>query len=463
MHRPARISAAVAAIATLLAAAAVHPAIAADAQDDLLRTSRITTFFNRLNAQPDNYARLRYANLQRGSTDPQLRQIAGQVLVTEWSMFGRIGEAEAAFNVSQKPLADATPLPAAGEWQAVPAADYVASAVAGRRILVVNEAHHRPQTRLLTLALLPKLRAQGFDHFAIEGLDPADTGLAMRGYPTEKSGYYTQEPLYGEIVREALRLGFVVHAYEPADAGRMTPQERETAQAEALRAILAKDPHARLFVHAGYAHADKAPGRLPGNARPMAAELGRLTGLDPYTVDQTMLGSGDMSDAASPYRHVVESFPVQVSSVLLPRKGGPPWSYRPDYHDVTVLLPRSDPSEMRPGWLSRDGLRRSLRVKVAACNGSFPCLFEAFHASEGDDAIPADQFVLLGTNDGRWPLYLAPGRYRLRVRNEDGTVLSVRPVEITDAPAVQQMPGDATRMPSIRPSLPNEDTSTHPS
>jgi hypothetical protein len=194
----------------------------------------------------------------------------------------------------------------------------------------------------------------------------------------------------------------------------------------------------------------------------MAAELWRLTGIEPYTVDQTMLGSGDMSDPTSPYRHMVESFPIQVSSVLVPRKGGPAWSYRPEYHDLTVLLPRSDPSEMRPGWLSRDGLRRSLRIKSAACYGSFPCLFEAFHASEGEDAIPAEQFVLLGTNDGRWPLYLAPGSYRLRIRGEDGTVMSVRPVEITDTPAVQQMPGAATRTPTFRPSLPNEDMSTHP-
>ncbi len=458
MHRTARIGVLVAATALLLAAGALGAAAA----QGVIASPRIVTFFNRLGAQPDNYARLRYASLQRNSDDPQLRQIAGQILVTEYSMFGRIGEAEAAFNVSQTRQPTEAPLPVAAEWDAVSAADYIVAAVAGRRILVVNEAHHRPQTRLLTLALLPKLRAQGFDHFAIEGLDPADTGLAARGYPTEKSGYYTQEPLYGEIVREALRLGFAVHAYEPQDAGRMAPQARETAQAQALREILERDPHARLFVHAGYAHADKAPGRLPEHARPMAAELWRLSGIEPFTVDQTMLGSGDMSDAASPYRHMVEAFPIHASSVLVPRKGGPAWSYRPEYHDLTVLLPRADPAEMRPGWLSRDGLRRSLRIKASACNGSFPCLFEAFHASEGDDAIPADQFVLLRTGDARWPLYLAPGRYRLRVRGEAGVVQSVRPVVITETPSVQQMPGDATRLPTFRPSLPNDIPTARP-
>lgn len=457
MHRTARIGAAIAAASLLFAAAAVHAV--AGTQDDTLLSNRIATFFNRLAAQPDNYARLRYASLRRSNADPQLRQVVDQILVTEWSMFGRIGEADAAFTVSEKRVPSTGPLPTPDAWTAVPAADFIADAAAGRRIVVVNEAHHRPQTRLLTLELLPKLRALGFDHFAVEGLDPADTGLAARGYPTEKSGFYVQEPLYGEIVREALRLGFTVHAYEPPEAGLLAPQERETRQAQALQAILQRDPHARLFVHAGYAHADRAPGRLPGNARPMAAELARLAGIEPYTVDQTMLGSGDMSDPTSPYRHMVESFPVRVPSVLVPAKGGSAWSYRPEYHDVTVLLPRSDPSEMRPGWLSRDGLRRSLRIKAAACNGSYPCLFEAFHASEGDDAIPADQFVLLRASDARWPLYLAPGGYRLRVRGEDGAMMSLRPVEITQTPAVQDMPGDATRMPSFRPSLPNESLS----
>jgi hypothetical protein len=442
MHRIARMSAATAATGVLLAAAALQ-AFAAMPEQAIV-SSRIATFFSRLNAQPDNYARLRYASLRRANADPQLRQVVDQILVTEWSMFGRIADAEAGFNISERSRPTDAPLPEPGAWKAVPAADYIAGAVAGRRIVVDNEAHHRPETRLLTLALLPKLRALGFDHFAIEALDPADTGLAARGYPTEQSGYYIQEPLYGEIVREALRLGYVVHAYEPADAGLLTAQDRETGQARALQAVLAQDPHARLFIHAGYAHADKVPGRLPDNARPMAAELARLTGIEPYTVDQTMLGSGDISDTASPYSRIVQSFPVRAPSVLVPRAGGPAWSFRPDHNDATVLLAHADPDDMRPAWLSRGGLRRPFRIKSNVCSGSFPCLFEAFHATEGDDAIPADQFVLMNDADARWPLYLPPGRYRLRVRGEDGAVLSTRPIEVGDTSALQELPDDAT-------------------
>jgi hypothetical protein len=441
MHRIARISAAAAATGILLVVAALHVAAA---QDDLASSSRVVTFFNRLAAQPDNYARLRYANLRRANADPQLRHVVDQILVTEMSMFGRIGDAEAGFQVAERQPPSPKPLPTAAEWKAVPAADYIADAVADRRIVVVNEAHHRPQTRLLTLQLLPKLRALGFDHFAIEALDPADTGLAARGYPTEKSGYYIQEPLYGEIVREALRLGFKVHAYEPPNAGLLAAQARETGQAQSLQAVLREFPDARLFVHAGYGHADKAPGRLPDHARPMAEELARLTGIEPYTVDQTMVGSGDWSDRSSPYRRMVEAFPVRDASVLVPRAGGTAWSYRPDYHDASVLLPRSPPGELRPAWLSRNGLRRPFRIRAHVCRGSFPCLFEAFHASEGDDAIPADQLVLMETADGKWPLYLAPGRYRLRVRDAEGNVQSMRPIEVSGSSATQGIPDEPT-------------------
>lgn len=448
MHRTARISAAVAATGVLLVAAALH-AVAA-APDDLANSGRIAAFFNRLAAQPDNYARLRYANLRRANADPQLRQVVDQILVTEMSMFGRIGDAEAGFQVAERQSPSPRPMPTAAEWKPVPAADYIADAVADRRIVIVNEAHHRPQTRLLTLQLLPRLHALGFDHFAIEALDPADTALSARGYPTEKSGYYIQEPLYGEIVREALRLGFKVHAYEPPDAGLLAAQARETGQAQSLQAVLREFPGARLFVHAGYGHADKAPGRLPDHARPMAEELARLTGVEPYTVDQTMVGSGDWFDRSSPYRRMVDAFPVRDASVLVPRAGGAAWSYRPDYHDASVLLPRSIPGELRPAWLSRNGMRRQFRIRAHVCRGSFPCLFEAFHASEGDDAIPADQLVLMDPADGKWPLYLAPGRYRLRVRDADGNVLSVRPIVVPGGSAVQELPDDATMPPPGR-------------
>ena len=289
------------------------------------------------------------------------------------------------------------------------------------------------------------LRAIGFTHLAVEGLNPADTGLPQRGYPIEASGYYVGEPLYGEIVREALRLGYTVVAYEPADAGQLTSQQRETAQAQALQRLLEVDPHARMLVHAGYAHADKFPGQLPLGTLPMAYELARLSGIEPLSIDQTILAHGDFLAPDSPYRRLLSTFPVEVPSVLVARTDGHPWSYRPQYNDATVLLPAAAGAPLlRPTWLGLQGRRRPVAIDASACKGVFPCLFAARRASEGDDAVPADQFVLFTAGDANWPLYLAPGLYRLEVRGDSGQVLATHRRVVEAAPGLRAGAAGAT-------------------
>src|SRR5690606_17052867 len=112
------------------------------------------------------------------------------------------------------------------------------------RVVMVNEAHHKPQTRLLTLALLPELRARGFKYFAAEtfGEEPLE-----KGYPTKDSGYYTRDPVFAEIVREAVRLGYALVPYEAFGVLDGSQQARETRQAERLAEILARDPDAKIL------------------------------------------------------------------------------------------------------------------------------------------------------------------------------------------------------------------------
>ena len=403
------------AMTTACLVAALMSALFANAQSrssDLL----VATFFKRLAEEPDNYARLRYADARRVSRDPVLRNAANQVYATMLAAFGRPGEAISHFP-SNAPRLPGELLPTPASHQAAPAVDTILHAVAAERVVMVNEAHHRPQTRLLTLALLPGMRKLGFTHFAVEGLDPADTTLASRSYPTEKSGFYIGEPIYGDIVRDALRLGFKVVPYEAVGPDSLTPQDRETKQAQALTAVLAADVDARVFVHAGFAHVDKAPGQL-GGARPMAVELKRLSGIAPFTIDQTIL-LHDAGASSSAYRALDAAFRFAGASVLVSRTGEL-WSFRPRYHDVTVLLPHATDSAGRPEWLSLDGARKRWTADVRACRNRFPCLFEARYAGEADAAIPADQLAVFGPNEVDPVLYLRPGRYELRIRDHTG-------------------------------------------
>jgi hypothetical protein len=137
-----------------------------------------------------------------------------------------------------------------------------------RQVIMINEAHHVPLHRTLTTQLLAGLYRKGFRYFAAETLASTDEKLQQRGYPTLQTGFYTMEPMYAELVRTALRLGYRVIPYEadfsPSPSGADDPvaaqNEREEGQAKNLKErILAKDPSAKILVHAGYSHIIKQP------------------------------------------------------------------------------------------------------------------------------------------------------------------------------------------------------------
>lgn len=407
---------------------------------------------NTIGHEPNTLARYQYLAQEMSRLSPDERVLAMQFMSFSLDELGLYDQAIFSF-----PLRNSLPsglvLPTPADWKAADAADVITSLAANRRIVMVNEAHHDTHTRLLTLELLPRLRALGFNYFAAEALSENDPDLAKRGYPVEKSGTeYLRDPVYGDIVREAIRLGYIIVPYDNG----LTGQAREDGQAEALyRKVFAKDPHARLFVHAGYAHIDKVAGRL-GNLHPMAMRLEALTGITPLSIDQTdILETGlDSTDA---YHQLVHAFPFGGPEVLLNRRTGLPWSDRPAAYDLNVILPPSltiqafgqykygfrndsmvgglphidDTNEMqRSDWLSLDGKRRPYPISAALCRGSIPCVVDVHYPGEPDDAIAADRYAFMGSKEATL-LYLRPGRYRLLARGSDGAHLLEHTINVS--------------------------------
>ncbi len=409
--------------------------------------------------QPNDLARYAYLLQVMPSLSAPNQQLAAQFVSFSQNELGLYTQAVLSFPLTAHPP-DSLVLPSVEQWHGVAAVDAIATLAAKRRIVLINEAHHNAQTRRLTLALLPRLRALGFNYFAAEALLPNDTNLSQRGYPITHSGTeYLRDPLYGDIVRSALRLGFHVIAYDVGTTG----QAREDTQAENLyRAVFARDPTARLFVHAGYAHIDKTIGRL--NAlRPMAMRLQKLTGLEPLSIDQTeFLESG--WDKTDPYHRLIAAFPSTEPEILQNRADGTPWSARPALYDVNVILPvalnmaafgdvhpyggelsgkltrlqtaqRSPLAStmtnimQRPQWLSLNGQRQPVPITAALCRSAIPCVVEARYANESDHAITADRyaFMLDHTNS---TLYLRPGNYRLRATDIRDKILSAQTLTV---------------------------------
>ncbi len=419
---------------------------------------------------------------------PQLSEadklVAQQLLASSEDELGLYSEAVRDFPLRSRPP-EKLVLPDAASWQAADALDTITALARDQRIVMVNEAHHDAHTRELTLALLPRLRAMGFTYFAAEALDERDASLMKRGYPVRSSGSeYLREPLYGDIVREAIKLGYVIVPY---DSAGVSAQDREDGQARNLyERVLAKDPKAKLFIHAGYAHIDKQRGRL-GPVKPMAMQLRELSGITPLSIDQTDIREEDPEsekdiyyefqhalrkyesllprlqprlDGAGPggssqkptidaYDRIVSTFHPTRAIVLIQTADHAPWTARPGLYDLNVILPpaNSVPSSYsqgplqlsingedhavlppankghRPDWLTLDGKRVPIPVDTEFCAGKFPCLVEARYAEESDDAVTADRYLFLQKN-ARNVLYLRPGRYQLRTVDANNDTLN---------------------------------------
>ena len=116
------------------------------------------------------------------------------------------------------------------------AIEYILEKAKEHQIVIINEGHHMPQHRVFTTQLLEGLKEQGFNHLGLETYfanPKADSLLQENGYPTLKSGYYTKEPQFGNLVREAHKQGYKVFGYE--SQGHKNGKEREINQARNIK------------------------------------------------------------------------------------------------------------------------------------------------------------------------------------------------------------------------------------
>ena len=431
----------------LLASARAHAQSAGPSTSELL---------SRFGSAPNGLARYSYLTLVMPKLNSDNKMLALQLLATVDSELGLYNEAVMAFPFDNRIApAKSMPLPRSDTWSSVDAADTITALAAQRHIVMVNEAHHDAHTRELTLALLPRLRALGFRYFAAEALSEKDVDLMRRGYATDASGSeYLLEPLYGEIVRQAIKLGYIIVPY---DSDSASLNDRDTEQANTLYAkVFAKDPQAKLFIHAGYSHTDKAVGNLGDDTQPMAMQLKRLSGYDPLCADQMQfrdvaVGGLDFGF----YAKVALIFHSPVPAVLRNHDTGSVWSSDPKQHDVTVILPPAVDGDLdttgvtpsdgtrrvfelprppfdvneRPSWLTLGGKRIAYGISTNLCTGEIPCVVEAYYPGEPNTAVPADRYTF-ARQHARNVLYLYPGRYRLRAWNAAGATLVEQEIDV---------------------------------
>lgn len=368
-------------------------------------------------------------------TNQAFRLIFNQYVSWFQSFVGDYAGARAMFSIAQPAAKDDSAAPIA-DYTAEPALDAIAELAKGHQAIFFNEDHNLALTRTLTVQILAKLRAEGYDTFAAETLYADDTGLARRGYPTVDTGFYTEEPIYAEMVRSALKLGYKVIAYEDESAAVGDARERNQARNLYTRSFGA-NPHARLVVNAGFMHIQKVGKYFDGAA--MAQHFITLSGITPITVEQTVMVPHDQVEGDHPaYRQIAQSRHFDTP-VVFRNATGSLWSLRPAAFDVSVVFPPAALLQGRPTWAAIWGLRAPYAVSADLCKDTFPCLVEARYAEEGDDAIPADRLLFdpysnplsgkdrVRTSSDKVPtsdLYLRRGRYRIVARDAADHVIN---------------------------------------
>lgn len=306
-------------------------------------------------------------------------------------------------------------LPPGPQWQGALAV--LDTAVASRRVVLLNESHDRGRHRAFLAQLIPLLHAHGFRALAAETFADNVADTLADGKVRASSGVYTRDPVFAGAVEQALALGWNVVAYEafPA-AGVADPRlAREQGQAARLAAWLHANPQQKLFAFVGGSHLDKRP-----EAGWMAAHLSALSGEVPLSIRQGATACpGD-----DPAHWPVASATGAMALIDVSREP----SLEADW---VVVHPPVPPIAERPGWLAALPGRQPIKVCLPELQQA--ALLRAFDERFGDEQVIANDQLPVGADQVAATLLLPVGRYRLELEEDSGERRKLGSVQVATA------------------------------
>ena len=309
------------------------------------------------------------------------------------------------------------------QYQPVDAYDFLEEKTKEEQIVIISEAHHKPQHRIFTRKLLKSLYQNGFRYLGLETMSPSygdttqflmDTQLSERGFPLNSpmTGYYTREPQMANLVRTALELGFEIFGYESTERKK----ERDLQQAININRFIDAHPKGKVVIHCGWYHAIESdyPKRKSDNY--MAYHLKRMTGIDPLTIYQDALSEKQILPESPLYKMVK----AESTSVLVNKEGTIFNGIDNRNHfDILIYHPRTKYLKNRPNWLLDIKGNKAVKIKKRKISKiQYPIIVKAFANKENRNATPIDQIELKDRKDST-PLVLKKGIYRMLLIDKD--------------------------------------------
>lgn len=299
------------------------------------------------------------------------------------------------------------------KYKIVSAIDYIEKQSKVNKIIIINEAHHNSSHRVFTKLLLQKLYNNGYKNLGLEALGNGkylDSLLNERKYPIQKTGYYIKDPQFGNLVRDALEIGYDLFTYENMGKGNGKPREIE--QAKNIKKVIDSKPNEKFLIHCGFDHALEGTHNYWEKA--MAGRLMEYTGINPLTINQVIYSEKSKPEFNHP---ILKALNIKESSIILDKDNNPLRYERGEaWTDIAVFHPNTEYVDNRPNWLFENG-NENISITLTDIEIEFPVMVLAFKKGEDINlAVPIDITEVENKTDN-CNLGLKKGTYEIVVTN----------------------------------------------
>ena len=306
--------------------------------------------------------------------------------------------------------------------KAIPLSEVMDSIIQNNRVIMMNEMHFNPHNRAFVISWLEKCYQNGYRYLAAETLRASDTLLNQRRTVLRgETGWYSDEPVFGDLLRTALHMGYTLVPYEGDGFG----VDREVNQAKNLvKNILDKDPDAKFLLLGGFGHIADRNGWYA-----MGRYFKEQSGIDPFTMSCIFFDDPywEADSLQTVYYDLIDAMPNREPILfydtvkhIYPCTSG---------MDVTCCLPRTRFIEDNiPDWKLYNGkVLYTINRRFIKKNGFPEGCVSAFLKSEGEPCVPVDQYMY-GKDESEFKLALYKGEYLLRF--DDGKGYRYATVEV---------------------------------
>lgn len=255
---------------------------------------------------------------------------------------------------------------------------------------------------------------QGFKHLGLETFASItddnvllDAQLESRGYPLNSpmTGIYTLEPQMGELVRDAISVGYNLFAYEKMGRDK-SGRDRDEIQADNIIRYLQNNPQTKIVILCGFHHAIESDWLKRNKYFWMAKHLKDKAGIDPLTIYQD-----NFTEKINFNQHpILKELSITEPSVFV--DASKQIIQVTDHVDIGIIHPMTSYKYGRPHWLFQNDDYKAVKPKLED-EAIYPVLVSAHRVGEVN-AVPVDCIELKYQYDNKH-LVLPKGQYTVKL------------------------------------------------